>query len=239
MMYNVVMTKLMIGNWKSNKNTNQVAEWLTEFHKAYQPIRALGHSPYGVVICPPYPFLMQVGTSLQQAEYGLSVSLGLQDISPYSAGSYTGAVSGQNLVGLGVKYAIVGHSERRKYFNESSLDVSKKVESCLEEHITPIVCVDRVEIEQQADFINRKHYKELVIAYEPVEHIGTGIAQDVSEVLEAIKEVRGVFPGSQVIYGGSVSPENIDQFNNQSEIEGFLVGASSLEADKFVEMLRK
>lgn len=234
----LVMSKLMIANWKSNKNTHEVAEWLVQFEIEYKSVVALGKLVYDVVICPPFPFVMQVGDWIQKTHFEASVSLGMQDISPFASGSYTGAVSGQNLIDLNLKYAIVGHSERRKYFKESSLDVSKKVESCLEEHITPIVCVDTTEIEQQADFIDKKHYKELVIAYEPVEHIGTGIAQDLGEVLAAMKSVRVAFPGSRVIYGGSLNPENIGQFSTQSEIEGFLVGSSSLKADQFVEMLK-
>lgn len=232
------MSKLMIANWKSNKNTHEVDEWLMTFHKEYETTVALGKQAYTVVLCPPFPFLMQVGEWIKKFHFESHVLLGIQDISEFSAGSYTGAVSGQNLVDLGVKYAIVGHSERRKYFKESSLDVSKKVESCLEEFITPIVCVDTIEIEQQAEFINRKHYKQMVVAYEPVQHIGTGIAQDPAEVLKAMKEVRDVFPGSSVIYGGSVNSENISQFNTQTEIEGFLVGSASLDASGFVEMLK-
>jgi triosephosphate isomerase len=231
------MSKLIIANWKSNKNTHEVGEWLLEFHQEFQSVFALGKSEYDVVICPAYPFVMQVGAWIRNSPFSQQVSLGVQDMSPFAAGSYTGEVSGPNLTGLDVKYAIVGHSERRKHLNESSLDVSKKVESCLEERITPIVCVDRIEIEQQAHFIDRKHYEQIVVAYEPVEHIGTGIAQDVNEVLNAMKEVRAAFPKAKVIYGGSLNPENITLYSGQAEIEGFLVGNASLKADQFVEMI--
>lgn len=219
-------------------NTHEVDEWLVQFRREYEPVVALGKQTYDVVLCPAFPFIMQVGDWVEKNQALWKVFLGLQNISPYSAGPYTGEVSGQNLVDLHVKYAIVGHSERRKYFKESSLDVSKRVESCLEEGITPIVCVDRFEIEQQADFIDRKHYGQLIVAYEPVEHIGTGIAQDVDEVLKAMDEVRSAFPKATVIYGGSINPQNIDQFAPHNEIEGFLVGGASLNASEFVRMIR-
>lgn len=219
-------------------NTHQVDEWLVEFRKEYESVVALGNQRYDVVLCPAFPFVMQVGDWIEKTDLQWRVSLGLQNVSPYGAGSYTGEVSGENLVDLHVKFAIVGHSERRKYFKESSLDVSKRVESCLEEGITPIVCVDRFEIEQQADFIDRKHYSQIIVAYEPVEHIGTGIAEDVNEVLKAMDEVRRAFPKAQVIYGGSINPDNVDQFAPHDEIEGFLVGGASLSVQQFVQILK-
>lgn len=228
----------MIANWKSNKNRAEVEEWMHTFEKQLEILVALDKLKYDTVICPPMPSLSQVSDRLLNKALHSHTFLGVQDISPFPAGSYTGAVSGHNLIGFGVKYAVVGHSERRKYFKESSLEVSKKVESCIEERITPIVCVDRNEIDAQADFIEKGKYSKLVVAYEPVDHIGTGIAQDVSEVLPVMRELKAVFRGARIIYGGSVNPDNIDEFIAEEEIEGFLVGHASLDVDEFGELLK-
>jgi triosephosphate isomerase len=166
------------------------------------------------------------------------VAVGIQDISAYPAGSYTGAISGANLSGFNVKYCIVGHSERRKYFHESLEDIAKKVDQCLAEQITPIVCVDRQEIKFQADLIESSQYKKIIVAYEPVEYIGVGVAQDVAEVVQVINEIKKVFGEATIIYGGSVNADNVSEFSGQNEIEGYLVGSASLDAGQFAHIVK-
>lgn len=210
---------------------------MDEFEKQLSTLAANNQMKYDAVICPPMPSVMFVGNRLLDRVKHAHTYLGVQDISPYPPGSYTGAVSGQNLQGFGVKYAILGHSERRNYFKETSLDVAKKVENCLEAMITPIVCVDKIEVEHQASLIESYNYKKLIVAYEPAEHIGTGIPENVNEVLEVVEKVKKAFPGAKVIYGASLDPQNIATYSSRNEIEGFLVGGSSLDPHKFSELL--
>lgn len=232
------MRKLLIANWKSNKNYSQIDTWLSTFEKETEVIVALDKLEFQIVICPPTPLVMHLHEWQKKSLLFPHVSIGVQDISPFPAGSYTGAVSGPNLEGLDIRYAIVGHSERRKYFKETSKDVALKVNQCIENSITPIICVDRKEIAAQADLIDPEKYKHLVIAYEPIEYIGTGMSQDVTEVLAVCREIRSAFGEAIIIYGGSVNPDNIDEFLEHDEVEGFLVGTASLDPEEFVDLMK-
>lgn len=231
------MKKLIIANWKSNKSREEVVKWMDTFEERMKTMVVANMVNNDIVICPPMPSLMFVSNRLLNRQLFGQVQLGVQNVSPYPAGSYTGAVSVRNLEGFNVKYAIVGHSERRKYFNETNDDVAKKVEQCVEASITPIVCVDRNEVTAQAEAIDKDLHKKLVIAYEPIEFIGTGTAQPVEEVLEVMSEIKDVFPESRVIYGGSVNLDNIDEFKSHDQIAGFLVGSASLDADTFIDLI--
>lgn len=233
------MSKLIIANWKSNKTYKEAYAWLTDYQKEILPWLANQSNPNQAVICPPFPFLPLVSDWAGESSIAKQVSVGTQDISAYPAGSYTGGVSGVNLEHFNVKYSIVGHSERRKYFHETLQDIARKVDLCLQEGITPIVCVDRQEIQFQADLIEPAHYRKIIVAYEPVEYIGVGVAQEASEVLSIIKEIKNAFSGVRTIYGGSVNPDNIDQFNTHSEIEGYLVGSASLDAENFADLVKR
>ena len=113
------------------------------------------------------------------------------------------------------------------------------MDQCLENAITPIVCVDRSEVLAQADLIDSSNYKKIIVAYEPVEHIGTGVAQNPNEVSEAIKEVRAAFGDASIIYGGSVNGGNIDPFLNMNEIKGFLIGTTSLDPVHFSDIIQR
>lgn len=232
------MKKLYVANWKSNKTREEVEQWINDFDEQRKVSAIIGNDDNTIVLCPPMPSLMFVSNRLIDRKLHHSVYLGVQDVSPYPAGSYTGAVSTQNLDGFDVKYAIIGHSERRKYFHETSQEIANKVDQCLEAGITPIVCVDRDQIDEQARKIDESKRKHIIVAYEPVEYIGTGTAQKGEEVLEVVAEVRKAFgKDSQVLYGGSVNPENIEEFKSQVEIDGFLVGSASLDVDKFLDLI--
>jgi len=231
------MQKLFIANWKSNKNQAEALSWLEQFEKALKIKVALGKVEHEIVICPPFSLLETVANFVQESIVLKHVlKIGVQDLSPFPEGSYTGAVTIKNLEHLPIQYAIVGHSERRKYFHETSQEVAQKVEECLSEKMTPVICLDRKEVKSQAALIEYKNYSKIVVAYEPVEHIGSGIAQNPDEVLTVFEEIHQAFPGTRVIYGGSVNPRNIDQFLSYDDITGFLVGSASLEAESFYEL---
>ncbi len=160
----------------------------------------------------------------------------MQDLSKFAAGSYTGAVSTANLADLHVKYAILGHSERRNYFHETHADVAGKVAQALDVGITPVVCVDREYVQAQAAAIAPEQLNKCVIAYEPLSAIGTGNNAPVDVVKQTVDQIRQVFGDVSVLYGGSVTAENISEYLLVTD--GALVGGASLEIGIFIELLQ-
>jgi triosephosphate isomerase len=220
------MAKIIIANWKSNKDFEAVSAWMEDFSRAnFDPEQV------EVIIAPAMPFLTMARSLLPQG-----VALSAQDLSPFPAGSYTGAVSAHNLSGL-VDYVILGHSERRQYFNETHQLVAQKVEQALALEITPIVCVDRSYISQQADAIDSNLLSECIVAYETPSAIGSGKNVAVSEVVEAKEEIRAVFGDVKVIYGGSVNDQDVAEYF--LVCDGVLVGTASLEAESFIKIIAR
>lgn len=220
------MKKLFVANWKSNKNQEEVNLWMDSF----KPYISLEQE---VVIAPSYPFLSLVGDKIKDRE---DIYLAAQNLSAFPAGSYTGEVCARNLEGLGVKYVILGHSERRRYFKESHQDVANKISLALNNGIIPIVCVDHDYLENQAQLIDPELLSKCVVAYEPLAAIGTGEVAPVDKVEKVVKEIKSVFGKVPVLYGGSVDPDNIAPFLKITD--GVLVGGSSLDAAVFGELLQ-
>ena len=220
------MKKLFIANWKSNKTQEEVDIWLESF-KSYMDLEQ------EVIIAPPYPFLSLVAEKIRDKE---NISLAVQNLSTYPAGSYTGEVCVRNLEGFGVKYAILGHSERRRYFKESHQDVANKISQALSNGIVPVVCVGQNYIEDQAQLIDSELLSKCIVAYEPLAAIGTGEIASVKNVTKVVKEIKSVFGKVPVLYGGSISPENIALYLKVTD--GVLVGGSSLNVKVFVDLLQ-
>lgn len=220
------MQKLFVANWKSNKNQEEVKLWLA----AFKPYIGLEQK---VVIAPPSPFLAMVAEKIKTNQ---DISLAVQNLSSYPAGSYTGEVCARNLEGLGVKYAILGHSERRRYLGETHQDVANKVVQTLENGMIPIVCLDQDYIEGQAQLIDPELLSKCVVAYEPLAAIGTGESAPVKEVVGVVAEIKSVFGQVAVLYGGSVNPDNIAPY--LAVTDGVLVGGASLDAAVFAELLQ-
>jgi len=221
------MKKLIVANWKSHKSPVQAAAWLAE----YTPL--VSGAQVDVVLVPAFPLLSSVQAHLTQLHS--SLLLGMQDISPFPPGSYTGAVVAENVIGLGVKYVIVGHSERRRYFRETHQDVANKVDQVLEAGLTPIVCVDDDYVRLQAAAIPENHLSQCIVAYEPLASIGNGHNQPVSEVVPVVQRIRDVWGQVPVLYGGSVEPHNVGEY--LAIVDGVLVGHASLEAQTFAAMV--
>lgn len=219
------MSKLFVANWKSNKNLEEVSQWFKDFKVELDEDQE-------VVIAPPYPFLSLVADKIKDLP---GVSLAVQNLSSYPAGSYTGEVCVRNLKGLGVKYAILGHSERRRYLGESHQDVANKVSQALNNSITPIVCVDQDYVEDQSLAIQAKLLEKCVVAYEPLSAIGTGENASVKEVASVVTEIKSVFGETPVLYGGSVNSENIEPYLKVAD--GVLVGGASLDAKMFAKLI--
>lgn len=223
--------KLVIANWKSHKTEDEALQWLEQYRKQLGALK----NNVKVVIAPPFPILPLVSSFLEDHPLPHTI-IGVQDISPFPAGAYTGAVSTHNLARFGVKYCLVGHSERRRYFHETHQDVANKVDQALQAGMTPVVCVDREYIEAQASAIDASALGQCVVAYEPLEAIGSGRFEPVEEAIGVRNQIKEVFGGVPVIYGGSVSVGNVAEY--LAELDGVLVGTHSLEAKNFAELLQ-
>ena len=239
------------GNWKMYKTTAEAKEFAQEFKKIYQP------SDVRVAILAPFTQLAMLAEELK----GTGIGLGAQNVHYEQEGAYTGEISIPMLKEIGVDYCVVGHSERRQYFNETDETVNLKTKALLAADITPIVCVgedlfqrehnyqDKLVAEQVANALEgipAEDAAKVVIAYEPIWAIGTGRtatpiqAGHMCEVIR--KELIDIYDeetADKIIiqYGGSVKPENAGEILNMEEIDGALVGGARLEPLKFNEIV--
>ena len=189
-----------------------------------------------IVLCP---------SSIYLSNFELeNVFLGSQNVSPFNDGAYTGEVSARQLKSLNVKYCLVGHSERRVYFKENNEIMKNKIEQLLENEIIPIYCVgeleknsDNNELDKELKILKEIHNNEkIIIAYEPLWAIGTGIQPNINELEKIIKLIKEKFPNNKVLYGGSVNEDSI--VNLKSElIDGYLLGGVSLHPDRISMLL--
>jgi triosephosphate isomerase (TIM) len=236
--------KLVIGNWKMNGTLESSAL----LAKAVA-VDAAGLRGVEVVVCPPFPFLSRVQTTLAASV----VRSGAQDVSAALSGAYTGQVSASMLKELGCDYALVGHSERRHGLGETSALVAQKAKRALEAGMTPVVCVGETLAEReagQADAIVLSQLdtvvallgealREIVVAYEPVWAIGTGKtasaedAQAVHATLRHRLDLCGAL-SVPILYGGSVKPDNAKQLFAMPDIDGGLIGGAALDAAGFL-----
>jgi len=239
--------KIIIANWKMNPQTTEEAIQL-----------AKESDIEGLVICPPFPFLEEVKKTIKKAK------LGAQDLFWEPQGAYTGEVSAKELKNLGVEYVIIGHSERRQNLGETDEIVAKKIKAAVEEGLTPILCVGETRAERDAgktkEVVERElkvglslvgqmskvKGQRLVIAYEPIWAIGTGTPDTPENMIEMSKFIRSQVSvvkcqmsgvRCQVLYGGSVTSKNAEDFLKYKEIEGALVGGASLSGEEIKKIV--
>ena len=182
------------------------------------------------------------------------VSLGAQNVSPYEEGAFTGEVSAKELKASGVKYCIVGHSERREHQKETDEEIHEKIRRLLDNDMKPILCVGETKEERERGEVNQVLTKELeiatkdltdrekarlIIAYEPVWSIGTGLIPTLDEIDEVISMIKTQFPYTRVLYGGSANEENIDMLKQSSWIDGYLVGGLSIKPQELQVFINK
>ena len=238
--------KIIAGNWKMNYCVNKAEDFVSEIKDA------INTDEVDVVICPNFVALDRLSDILD----GTNIKLGAQNVHTEDKGAYTGETSVNMLAAVGVKYCIVGHSERRQYFAETNEIVNKKAKKLLEKDINPIVCVGETLEEREAntmfDVVEKQVRESLegieetqmkrnvVIAYEPIWAIGTGktaTAEQANEMCKFIREVvskmynESVAEAVRIQYGGSVKPSNANEILNMSDIDGALVGGASLTND--------
>jgi triosephosphate isomerase len=207
--------KYIVANWKAHFSLEEVQKWLHDFSAL--PLNKC-EGKVEIIICPPFPFLEALSDRL----YEPMIKIGAQDISQFTQGAHTGEVTAETLSGL-VDYVIIGHSERRGQLGEADETIATKCERALEHNIQPILCV-----RGQQDAI---HKTVQFIAYEPVEAIGSGENMPLNEVV-TMKKSLSLAPEQKFLYGGSVKPDDAAIYLQSSDIDGVIVGGSSLIPDE-------
>ena len=221
------MKKLfIIANWKSNKTIQDSEKWLTSFKEELDstPIDLSGKE---IIVCPSFPSLNCL-QSLSK-KINLPVRVGAQNISLFDAGAYTGEVNALQIREL-ADYAIIGHSERRTNFNESAETVSHKADVARKYGIIPIVCIQDEETQIPE--------KISIVAYEPPTAIGTGNPDTPENAGEIARKIKMENKAQFVLYGGSVTSENVKSFSDNENIDGFLVGGASLDPLEFLQIIK-
>ena len=243
--------KIIAGNWKMNKTPSEAVALINEL----KPLVA--NEDVDVVFCVPAISIVPA----MEAAKGSNINIGAENMYFEESGAYTGEIAPNMLTDVGVKYVIIGHSERREYFAETDATVNKKVLKAFEHGITPIICCgETLEQREQGvavDFIRQQikiaflnvtadQAKEAVIAYEPIWAIGTGKTATNEQANETIAAIRGIVAemfGQEVAdkvriqYGGSVKPNTIKDQMAMSDIDGALVGGASLVATDFAQIV--
>ena len=241
---------IIAGNWKMHKTIAEALEFVNEIKGK------LNDESVDAVICAPFTILKD----LKEVTKGTNIKVGAQNMHFADNGAFTGEVSPAMLKELDIDYVVIGHSERREYFNETDETCNKKVLKALEVGIDPILCVGetleereagntkdvcKVQVEKALENVSKEDLAKVVIAYEPVWAIGTGktaTSEDANDVIAYIREVVANLYGElanevRIQYGGSVKPSNVAEIMNQSDIDGALVGGASLEANDYVELV--
>lgn len=246
--------KLVIGNWKMNETFDEAQDLIGGIADSIEKLTL----ETSVVMCPPFPYL-ELATDL--AEDNGNFSIGAQNCSEYVSGAYTGEVSAKMLASLEVDFCIVGHSERRKYFNESNQTIATKVTRLLEENIIPVVCCGELledrkagkhfevvekQITESLFNLKKDEFERVVIAYEPVWAIGTGetaTPQQAEEIHAFIRSLIEKKYGTEtaynayILYGGSCNAKNALDLFSQQDVDGGLIGGASLKVPDFVSII--
>ncbi len=243
---------IIAGNWKMNKTKAEAKEMITAL------IPMVKDADAEVVLCAPFTTLWQAVELTKDT----NIAIGAENVHFEKSGAFTGEISADMLVEQGVKYVIIGHSERRQYFAETDETVNKRTKAALEAGLIPIVCVGELLEERQngtTEAVVKKQIevgldgicackfaKDLVIAYEPVWAIGTGVTATSDQANETIGYIRKVVTEKfgteageavRIQYGGSMNEGNVVELMGKSEIDGGLIGGASLVADKFEKIV--
>ena len=242
---------LIAGNWKMQNNCAQSVELVSQL------IKSVPDSAVDIVVAPPYTALSSVAAVLKDSP----IALAAQNIFWEESGAFTGEIAPDMLKDVGCTHVIIGHSERRQFFNETNETVNKRLKAALKASLVPIVCIGETLTEREGEKtlavieeqiteglqnVSPDEMAPVIIAYEPVWAIGTGktaTPEQAQEVHHFIRElVARIFSGPiaeemRILYGGSVKPDNVDSLMAQTDIDGALVGGASLKADSFTRII--
>ena len=242
---------IVAANWKMNGDSALVDTMVS----ALADVKLSSH--VDVVICPSLPYLSELTQKIKTANLNEAIHVGSQNVNEHESGAYTGEISTKMLQDLAVNYVIVGHSERRIIYKETSTQVAKKVHATLNAGLTPILCIGESEAERATeqtetvlsaqlqpviDEIGIDKFIDVVIAYEPVWAIGTGktassaMAQETHQFIRQFLAQQNEQVSNKVplLYGGSVNAANCEELFAQTDIDGGLIGGASLKAEQFI-----
>lgn len=247
--------KIVIGNWKMNKNFDEAEELISTIDEKLEDYNLETE----VVLCPPMVYAELITDHASQE--GSQFYAGVQNVSEYENGAYTGEVSAEMLAGMDVSFCIVGHSERRKYFGETNAIVLKKMLRLLANDIVPVMCcgesleerksgnhfdVVKRQIEESIYELTPEQMERTMIAYEPIWAIGTGETATPAQAQEMLAFIRSLVEkkfGTQmaidtyILYGGSCNAKNALELFSQQDVDGGLIGGASLKADDFIQII--
>jgi triosephosphate isomerase len=242
---------IIAGNWKMNKTPDEAVQLVTELIPLVKDAKA------DVVVCPPAVCLPAVAAVIK----GTNIKLGAQNVHFAPKGAFTGELSAEMLKAVGCDYVLIGHSERRQYFGETDKTVNKRAVAAVEAGLTPIICVGETKDEREGGYtdaivsyqtlmaltgLTAAQIEKVVIAYEPVWAIGTGLTATDEQANETIGVIRKAIEGRygaevaskvRIQYGGSMNPSNVKGLMAQPEIDGGLIGGASLKAQDFSQVV--
>ncbi len=243
--------KIVAGNWKMNKTFLEAEELIAQVAEALENRKLKDKI---VVLCPPFLFL-ELATDIAVES---NFSVGAQNVYPDDSGAFTGEISPPMLESMEVEYCIIGHSERRKYFNESDEFLARKLDALLKHNIKPVFCCGELLPERKAKkhfkvvekqlneslfHLNKEEMSEVVIAYEPVWAIGTGVNATSEQAQEMHAFIRGLIAKKYskklsgeitILYGGSCNSKNAKELFSNPDVDGGLIGGASLKAEEFI-----
>lgn len=244
--------KIVAGNWKMNLSIAEGANLSEEI------VQSNDQNDVDVIVIPPFTHLSTIAEKIKHS----NVKLGAQNCNDHNEGAYTGEISPMVLKQIGVEFVLVGHSERRQYYNESNDLLSKKIDNILKNGLTPIFCVGELleernsgsqydvilkQLNESLFHLDNENLLKTVIAYEPVWAIGTGLTASPEQAQEIHKFIRGkiaekynndVANRIQILYGGSCKPSNAKEIFSQNDVDGGLIGGASLNVKDFMGIVK-
>ena len=241
----------MAGNWKMNASKESVNKLILDILSGMDEVRS------EVVVCAPFPYLSQVETLITHSQ----VKLGAQNLNTNSSGAFTGEVSANMIKDFGAKHVIVGHSERRSLYGETSSLVAEKVQAALDNDLTPLLCVGESleqresgeteivvaeQINTVVELVGIDAFRNIIIAYEPVWAIGTGRTASPEQaqaihlfIRDLLRESNeGVAQRTPILYGGSMNAGNARELISCADIDGGLIGGAALKAEEFLQICK-
>lgn len=248
--------KIVAGNWKMNKTADEAKALLSE---VINMVKDEVTGNVEVVLCPPALYL---ATTRQYLTAGGKISLGAQNCHEKDSGAYTGEISAPMLKSIGVDYVIIGHSERRQYFEETNAQLAEKVDRALENGLTPIFCCgESRDLRENGDYLgfvkdqlaeslfhlSDESFANVVIAYEPIWAIGTGLTASSAQAQDMHFELRqhiasqygdGIAQDITILYGGSANAQNAAELFAQPDVDGGLIGGASLKSRDFTTVVK-
>lgn len=248
--------KIVAGNWKMN-NTISEGEKLTA--EIVNMVKDEVKSDVTVILCPPY---IHLSTVVKHTTDIANIHVAAQNCSQYDSGAYTGEVSAKMLASIGVSHVLIGHSERREYFNETNEELAEKINQALANDLTPVFCcgepLDIREEDEQFDYVteqisdslfhlSKENFEKVVIAYEPIWAIGTGKTATAEQAQEMHAKIRAhvaskygkeVANATSILYGGSAKPSNAPELFAKADVDGGLIGGASLKSRDFVDIIK-